>query len=72
LKLHNDAEAAFARAKELEYQEWKNAAVAAATTTDDTATAKSQKKQPGFEDIIAVAGLLAITYLKMTEESTPC
>jgi hypothetical protein len=44
-------------------EEWKNATVAAATTA--AATAKPQEKQPGFEGIIAVAGLLAIAYLAL-------
>jgi hypothetical protein len=39
------------------YEEWKNATSAAASTS--AATAKPQEKQPGFEGIIAVVGLLA-------------
>lgn len=45
------------------YEEWKNATVTNATTT--AATAKPQEKGPGFEGIIAVAGLLAVAYLAL-------
>ena len=48
------------------YEEWKNATQIAATTEAETAAAdKPQNKQPGFEGIIALAGLLAIAYLSL-------
>jgi hypothetical protein len=42
------------------FEEWRNATVVAATNTADSA-----KKQPGFESISAMAGLLAIFYFAL-------
>jgi PGF-CTERM protein len=48
------------------YEEWKNATKIAATTAAKTAAAeKPQEKQPGFEGLIALAGLLAAAYLAL-------
>ena len=45
------------------YEEWKNATVVAATTKTETVAAKPQEKQPGFEGIFAIIGLLAMAYI---------
>ena len=48
------------------YEEWKNATKIAVTTEAETAAAeKPQEKQPGFEGLTALAGVLAIAYLAL-------
>jgi len=48
------------------YEEWKNATrIAAMTTAETDAAEKPQNKQPGFEGLIALAGLLAVAYLAL-------
>lgn len=47
------------------YEEWKNAALVAATTKTETVADKSREKQPGFEGSFAITGLLAMAYLAL-------
>lgn len=48
------------------YEEWRNATRILATTAAGTdAAEKPQEKQPGFEGLIALAGLLAVAYLAL-------
>jgi hypothetical protein len=45
------------------FQEWRNATIVAATT-------QTQKKQPGFEGIFAIAGILAVSYIVINRQKT--
>ena len=52
------------------YEEWKNASVTSATAASATTATESAKKEPGFDSLSAVAGLLAIAFRLLFRQQT--